>query len=246
MARHGSCHYTVMQSTLHAASAPTSAFSLSSRLPRALQPIRVGVVDDHPVVRTGLKALFGAEDDLQMVWECDRARGLARELIAQQLDVLVLDLVIPGSNVLDEVVRLRMQAPDVGLVVYTGFAAEQYACTLVREGVRALVDKESDPHELLRAVRAVARGERHMSPTMANLLLEHCVPAEGRHEEPLTRRELQVLLKLAQGCDLQQAASSLCLSVKTVGGYRTRILEKLGLRSNGEMTLYAIRHQLME
>ncbi|SIR37891.1 two component transcriptional regulator, LuxR family [Pseudacidovorax sp. RU35E] len=235
-----------MQSSIPSASAPVSGFSPTARSIRFPAPVRLGVVDDHPVVRSGLRALFAAEDDLQMVWECDRARGLARELIAQQLDVLILDLVIPGSNVLDEVVRLRMQAPDVGLVVYTGFAAEQYACTLVREGVRALVDKESDPTELLHAVRAVSRGERYMSPTMANLLLEHCVPADGCREEPLTRRELQVLLKLAQGCDLQQAAQSLCLSVKTVGGYRTRILEKLGLRSNGEMTLYAVRHQLME
>lgn len=234
-----------MQRPIASAFAPVSGFVPAARSMHFGGPTRVGVVDDHPIVRSGLRALFGAEDDLQMVWECDQARGLARELIAQQLDVLILDLVIPGSNVLDEVVRLRMQAPDVGLVVYTGFAAQQYACTLVREGVRALVDKESEPTELLQAVRAVSRGERYMSPAMAELLLAHCVPADGHPEEPLTRRELQVLLKLAQGCDLQQAAQALCLSVKTVGGYRTRILEKLGLRSNGEMTLYAVRHQLM-
>ncbi|WP_295537189.1 response regulator transcription factor [uncultured Pseudacidovorax sp.] len=231
--------------TLAAPSAPSVLHGPSHTGARPGRTLRIGVVDDHPVVRNGLRALFEAEDDLDMVWESDRARGLARELAAHRLDVLVLDLVIPGSNVLDEVVRLRMQAPDAGLVVYTGFAAEQYACTLVREGVRALVDKESDPHQVLHAVRAVARGERYLSPAMASLLLEHCVPADGRRDEPLSRRELQVLLKLAEGCDLQQAAESLCLSVKTVGGYRTRILAKLGLRSNGEMTLYAIRNQLM-
>lgn len=208
--------------------------------------IEVGIVDDHPVVRMALRQFLDAHEDIRIVGEASNAIQALDVMRIPGLNVLILDLDLPGRSGLDALKMLCRQAPKVGVVVYTGYPPEQYALKLFRMGARAFIPKSSELDTLASAVRAVASGRRWILPNQAELML----PSEQtRNNEPhdiLTHRELQVLLKLARGVQSAQIADNLALSMKSVSTYRTRLLEKLGVASNSELTYYALKHQLLD
>ena len=209
--------------------------------------IRVGIVDDHSIVRSGLKQFFSEQVDLRVAGEAANGREAIDLVQTTELDVLVLDLSMPGQSGFDTLAMLRAKAPDVGILILSGHREEHYAMDLIRQGASGYLNKECDPVELLNAIRAIALGRRYFSSAVAQLLAQqlnrkHAGPL---HEE-LSEREFQVFLKLAKGESAGKVATDLSLSIKTVSTYRTRLMSKLSLESNTDLTYYALKHALID
>ena len=160
---------------------------------------------------------------------------------------ILMDLAMPGQSGLDALAMIRAKAPDMGILILSGYPEEQYALNLIRQGASGYLNKECDPADIVNAIRTIALGRRHITPAVAELLAQQLtrkgdVPA---HEQ-LSEREFQVFLKLAKGETAGDIAKSLSLSVKTVSTYRTRLMEKMGLASNSDLTYYALKNKLID
>ena len=207
--------------------------------------IRLAVVDDHPVVRAGVRLLLAAEHDIEIVAEGESGRD-AQELARRGgIDAMLLDIGMAGCSGIDALVAIRVRWPLLPVLMYSGFAEADYATTLLRLGASGYLNKGCSGDELLQAVRTVARGRRHVSAWLAEHLAAGLVDGAGPAHEALSDRELQVFLRLAQGQTIGHLADSLALSVKTVSTYRSRVMEKMHLASNSELTSYALRNGLM-
>jgi DNA-binding NarL/FixJ family response regulator len=210
--------------------------------------INIGVVDDHAIVRTGLRQFFSEQVDLRVVGEAASGRE-AIDFVRtnRELDVLVLDLSMPGQSGIDALAMIRAKAPDVGILILSGYPEEHYALTLIRQGASGYLNKECDPMEIVNAIRTIAVGRRYISPSIAELLAQQLNRKEdGEPHEHLSEREFQVFLKLARGETAGDIARDLSLSVKTVSTYRTRMMEKMSLASNSDLTYYAVKHKLID
>ena len=209
--------------------------------------IRIGIVDDHAIVRSGLKQFFSDEVDLRVVGEAASGREAIDLVRTTEMDVLLLDLSMPGQSGIDALTMIRAKAPDVGVLVLSGYPEEHYAMTLIRQGASGYLNKECDPEEIVKAIRTIALGRRYITPGVAELLAQQLNRKDvmAPHEQ-LSEREFQVFLKLAQGETTGAIAEVLSLSVKTVSTYRTRLMEKMGLASNSDLTYYALKHKLID
>jgi two-component system invasion response regulator UvrY len=209
--------------------------------------INVAIVDDHALVRTGLRQFLSEETDLRVLAEAASGRE-AIDLVRLQpdLDVLILDLSMPGQSGLDALAMIRAKAPDLAILILSGFPEEHYAMNLIRQGASGYLNKECDPAEIVRAIRTVAQGRRYITPSVAELLADQLNRKDsGPLHEQLSEREFQVFLRLAKGDTVGQIAEALSLSVKTVSTYRTRLMEKLALQSNSDLTYYALKNGLI-
>jgi two-component system, NarL family, invasion response regulator UvrY len=207
--------------------------------------INVAIVDDHPVVRSGLKQLLGEQAGMRVIAEAADGREavvLARNL--SELDVLVLDVAMPGQSGVDALPLVRAQAPQLAVLILSGYADEQYAANLMRQGASGYLNKGCEPRDIVNAIRTVALGGQYILPP-AHGLLEATKKGGAAHRQ-LSRREFQVFLKLAKGQGTNSIAADLGVTVQTVSSYRTRLLGKLGLGSNGELAYYALRNKLIE
>ncbi len=212
-----------------------------------MNKIRVGIVDDHAIVRSGLRGFFDEQPDLIVVGEA--ANGAeATQLVRQTpMDVLLMDLSMPGQSGIDALVNIRAKSNTIRILILSGYPEEQYAMNVMRMGANGYLNKECEPEEIVKAIRLVAQGRDYVSPTMADLLLQQLNrTATGPQHEQLSEREMQVFLHLAKGESVTNVAETLSLSVKTVSTYRTRIMEKMALSSNSDLTYYALRHQLID
>ncbi len=209
--------------------------------------IKVGIADDHSILRTGLKKFFSEQVDLRVVGEAASGREAIDLVQTTELDVLVLDLSMPGQSGFDTLPMLRAKAPDVGILILSAHREEHYAINLIRQGVSGYLNKQCDPVEILDAIRTIALGRRYFSATVAELLAQQLNRNRtGPLHEELSEREFQVFLKLAKGESASEVASDLSLSAKTVSTYRTRLMEKLSLASNTDLTYYALKHALID
>lgn len=209
--------------------------------------IRVAIVDDHAIVRTGLRQFFSEQVDLRVVGEAASAREALDLLRAQEIDVLVLDLSMPGQGGVDALAAIKARAPALPVLILSGFPEAQYATTLLRQGASGYLNKECDPEEIVKAIRMLALGKRYITPAVAELLADTLNPGAQRlPHELLSERELQVFLHLARGETVGQLAEALSLSVKTVSTYRSRVLEKMKLGSNSDLTYYAVKNGLIQ
>ena len=210
--------------------------------------INVGIVDDHAIVRTGLRQFFSEQVDLRVVGEAASGRE-AIDLVrtTTELDVLVLDLSMPGQSGIDALGMIRAKAPDLGILILSGYPEEHYAVTLIRQGASGYLNKDCDPMEILSAIRTIALGRRYISLSVAELLAQQLDHKEtGPSHEHLSEREFQVFLKLAKGETAGDIARSLSLSVKTVSTYRSRVMEKMSLASNSDLTYYGLKNKLID
>lgn len=209
--------------------------------------IRVGIVDDHAIVRTGLRQFLSDHVDLRVTGEASNGRE-ALELVRQgEVDVLLLDISMPGQSGVDALQAIKARFPELPVLILSGFPEAHYATTLLRQGASGYLNKDCDPEEIATAIRTVHRGRRYISPAMAELLADSVAGGGERPaHELLSERELQVFLRLAQGETIGQLAESLCLSVKTVSTYRSRVLDKLKLSGNSELTYYALKNGLIQ
>jgi len=154
-----------------------------------------------------------------------------------EMDVLLMDLSMPGQTGMDALAMIRAKAPDVGILILSGYPEEHYAVNLIRQGASGYLNKECDPAEIIKAIRIISLGKRYITPSVADLLAQQLNrPADMACHEQLSEREFQVFLKLAKGETAGDIARSLSLSVKTVSTYRTRVLKKMRLDSNSDLT----------
>ena len=209
--------------------------------------IRIVIVDDHAIVRAGLRQDFETQVDLRVTGEAANGRE-ALELVRQgELDVMLMDLSMPDHSGVDALRAIKARAPDLPVLILSGFPETHYATTLLKQGASGYLNKECDPEEIVKAIRTVVRGRKYISSAVAELLAAGVDPSAAKplHEQ-LSDRELQVFLRLAKGETIGHMADSMSLSVKTVSTYRTRVMEKMSLQSNSDLTYYALKNGLIE
>ena len=204
--------------------------------------IRVLIADDHNIVRDGLKRILAATPDLQVAAEAasgDEALALVR---ANHYDVVMLDMSMPGLAGLDLIKRLKLEKPKLRILVLSMHGESQYAARVLKAGAAGYLGKDSASEALLGALRKIAAGGVHIGDAAAAALLQ---VKEGLPHESLSDREFEVLRLLVEGLGPTEIADRLHLSVKTVSTHKTRILEKLGLKSAAELVRYALEHRLV-
>jgi two-component system, NarL family, invasion response regulator UvrY len=209
--------------------------------------IKVGIVDDHGIVRSGLRQFFEEQGDLVVVGEADNGRAAIELVRTTEMDVLLMDLSMPGQTGIDALAMIRAKAPDLGVIILSGHAEEHYAVSMIRQGASGYLNKQCEPTEIVTAIRTVAQGRRYLTATVAELLAQQLNrPDGGQPHEQLSEREFQVFLRLAKGETVGDIAIALSLSVKTVSTYRTRVMDKMSLASNSDLTYYALKTKLIE
>jgi two-component system invasion response regulator UvrY len=209
--------------------------------------IRVAVVDDHQLVRIGLKQIIEGQSDFAWVGEAKNGREALNLLRGTPCDVLLLDLSLPDMSGLDVLRQIKAHHETVATLVLSGYPENQYGLNVLRAGASGFLSKNADDGELCRAIRAAMRGGRYVSPELAEMLVSGLqgAPGEPRHSV-LSEREFQIFCKLAEGKSVSEIAAKLFLSVKTVSTYRTRILEKMAMKTNADITYYAIKNNLLQ
>ena len=209
--------------------------------------IRIAIVDDHALVRAGLRQFFADQIDFAVVAEAATGREAMDSVRKAEVDVLVLDSGMPGQSGVDTLAAIRARAPDLPVLILSGYAEEHYATTLLRQGASGYLNKDCDPEEIVRAIRTVARGRRYITADVAERLAEGLrAGSDVPLHEQLSERELQVFLRLAKGETVGRIAEGMSLSVKTVSTYRTRVMEKMHLDSNSDLTYYALKNGLIQ
>jgi NarL family two-component system response regulator LiaR len=210
------------------------------------QRIRVLIVDDHAVVRQGLRTFLGMLPDIQIVGEAASGADAVAAQEKAQPDVILMDLVMPEMDGVEATRRIRSARPDAKIIVLTSFAEEDKIFPAIRAGALGYLLKDSSPEQLLRAIRDVHRGEPSLHPTIAlKMIRELDHPAsQERSASPLTDREIQVLKLVAQGLTNQEIADRLVISEWTVRTHVRNILGKLHLANRTQATLYALREGL--
>jgi DNA-binding NarL/FixJ family response regulator len=207
---------------------------------------RVMLCDDHALIRRGIRDTLAEQPDLQVVGEAGDYGELRALMRQQPCDVLVLDINLPGRSGLDVLHALKEEGSSVKVLIVSMYPEDQYALRALRAGAYGYVNKGADPVQIVAAVRMVAQGRKYVTPEMAQMLVENLTaPASESAHEKLSDRELQTLVMIASGKRLSDIAEELTLSPKTVSVYRARVLEKLGLTNNSELTVYAIRNGLV-
>jgi DNA-binding NarL/FixJ family response regulator len=205
------------------------------------------IADDHQLVRAGLNLLIDGQADLRVTAQCKTGKEALEALKAQSCQVLLLDLSLPDMSGLDVLKFAREHYPGVAVLVLSGFPERQFGINVLRAGASGFVSKSVDEAELLRAVRTVARGKRYVGPELADLLVNGMdADAEKPPHSVLSEREFQIFCKLAEGRSVTEIANKLFLSVKTVSTYRSRLLEKMSMKTNADITSYAIRNNLIQ
>ncbi len=210
--------------------------------------IKVGIVDDHAIVRTGLRQFLSEHVDLRVTGEAANGREALELVRGGEVDVLLMDISMPDQSGVDALSAIKARFPKLPVLILSGFPEAHYATTLLRLGASGYINKEADPDEIVKAVRTVSLGRRYITPAVAEMLADGMTSGgENRAaHESLSDREMQVFLRLARGETVGNMAEAMCLSVKTVSTYRTRVLEKLHLQTNSELTYYAMTNGLIQ
>ncbi|MBP6854349.1 MAG: response regulator transcription factor [Rhodoferax sp.] len=210
--------------------------------------IRIAIIDDHAMVRAGLRQFFADQADFSVVAEAANGREALDIVRKGEVDVIVMDISMPEHSGVDALTAIKARAPDLPVLILSGFPEEHYATTLLRQGASGYLNKECDPEEIVKAIRTVARGRKYITAGVAEQLAEGLGSATANQplHAQLSDRELQVFLRLAKGETIGHMAVSMSLSVKTVSTYRTRVMEKMHLESNSDLTYYALKNGLIQ
>jgi two-component system, NarL family, invasion response regulator UvrY len=207
--------------------------------------IRVLIADDHAIVRRGVVQVFADIPDIDIIGEASSGQEVLRLVDTGAYDVLLLDIAMPDSSGLDVLKQVRTICPSLPVLVLSVYSEKQYAVRCLRAGAAGYLTKESAPTELVTAVRQAAAGGKYVTTTLAALLTEDQLsPAAQAPHHTLSDREFQVLQHLAAGDSINDIAAHLSISPKTVTTYRSRILEKLGLKTTADLIRYAMEHEL--
>jgi DNA-binding NarL/FixJ family response regulator len=208
--------------------------------------IKVLVADDHPVVLRGVRYILGDTSDMTVVGEVTNAQELLEATRTIPCDALVTDLSMPGSSGLDLLRDVKRQRPELPIIVLSMHSEDEFAIRALKAGASAFITKGSAAENLIEAIRAASAGRKYISPALAERLVDQLAEHPTQPHDRLSKREFQVLRSIASGRTVSEIADELSLSVKTVSTYRARILEKMKLRTNAELTAYALRNRLVE
>jgi two-component system invasion response regulator UvrY len=209
--------------------------------------IHVAIADDHPIVRAGLTQILQGDPDIAVAVEAANGAELLAHIRKEAVDVVLLDLSMPGMDGLDVLKQLKSEQPRLPVVILTVHPEAQYALRILRAGASGYLTKSSAPTELVRAIRKVHRGGKYLTATLAEKIAFALDANTDRPaHEGLSDREYQVLCLIASGKSVSQIAAELALSVKTISTYRSRLLEKMQMKSNAELTHYAFQNGLVD
>lgn len=216
-----------------------------------MSKVRVLVVDDHAILRDGIKALLSLYDDIEVVGEASDGREGIDRVRALDPDVVLMDMAMPGLGGLEATIEIRKANPDCKVLILTQHGNKEYIFPVLKAGASGYVLKKAAGTDLVSAIRAVNRGESFLDPTVAKMLLDGYVVKGAERDEAheydhLSDRERQVLKLVAEGHSNKEIGDLLCLSVKTVMGHRANVMEKLGIHNRTELIRYAIRKGLIE
>jgi two-component system, NarL family, invasion response regulator UvrY len=209
--------------------------------------IRILIADDHSIVRAGLRQFIAEEQDMTVAGEASTGAEALAFVRTEECDVVLLDISMPGSSGVDTLRQLKRVKPGLPVLILSGYPEKQYAVNLLRTGASGYIHKESASEQLVAAIRAVAQGRKYVSPAVAEVLADDL---GGDSSQPphtvLSEREFQIFCKLAAGKPVSKIAEELFLSVKTVSTHRARILQKMNMKTNADLTYYAIKNRLVE
>ncbi len=209
--------------------------------------IKILIADDHAVVRRGLKQIVSETPDIVAAGEASTGYEVLDQVRCNDYDAVILDISMPGGDGLNILKQIRREKPKMPILVLSVHPEDQYAMRALRAGAAGYLTKESAPDELITAIRRISGGRKYVSSLLAEKLASLiAVDNEKKLHEELSDREYQVLCMIASGKRMKDIASELCLSIKTIGTYRSRILEKMRMNNNAELTHYAIKHGLTE
>lgn len=209
--------------------------------------IKVIIADDHPIVRKGLKEILAEDPSTIVADEAGDGHELLRKVHGGNFDVIILDISMPGLDGLEILRQIKAEKSPPRVLMLTIHPEARYAVRCLKMGADGYLTKGSAPDELLRAIQRISSGRKYISQNLAETLTDQLTSGtEQTPHESLSDREYQVMVRIAAGRPLKDIADELALSVKTVSTYRSRILEKLKLQSNADLTLYAFHHNLIE
>jgi len=211
-----------------------------------MSKIRILIADDHPIVREGYKKILSDTPDMVVADEAENGQEVLNFIRKKPYDLILLDISMPGRSGLEILKELKNEKPRLPVLILSIYPEEQYAVRAFRAGASGYLTKASAPNELISAIRKISRGGRYISSSLAEQLTYYLdEDAEKPLHEILSDREYQVMLMIASGKTVSEIASELCLSVKTISTYRSHILEKMKMKNNAEITLYAVRNKLV-
>ena len=208
--------------------------------------INVLIADDHKVLRDGLKHFFSTTNDIVVADEAENSQQVLDKVTQNDFDVVLLDLHMPGRGGLEIIKQIKDLNPSMAVLVLTMYPEELYAVRALKSGASGYFTKESSSDELVNAIRRVADGHKYISPVLAEKLAYYLEESEERPlHEKLSNREYTVMLKIAEGKSVKEISQELSLSSTTISTYRYRILEKMNLSKNSEITHYALFNNLL-
>lgn len=208
--------------------------------------IRILIADDHSILRAGLRTLLAECEDMTVTGEASSGAEALEMIRAAEHDVVLLDIGLPDMNGVDVLMQIKRQRPQLPVLILSMHPEEQFAVNLLRAGASGYVPKEAAPEQLVAAIRAVMGGRRYVSAVLADALARDIgEPASQPSHITLSEREFQIFCKLAAGMTVSQIGVSLNLSVKTISTYRSRILDKMSMKTNADLTYYAIKNGIV-
>jgi len=209
--------------------------------------IKLLIADDHAIVREGLKQIISETPDLKVIDETGDGRDVMNKIYDNDLDVVLLDIAMPGKSGLEVLEEIRQKRPDLPVLILSMHPEEQYAVRALRTGAAGYLTKESAPEELISAIRKVSSGKKYVTASIAERLASAVeIDIQKAPHELLSNREYQILCMIASGRTVKQISEDLSLSAKTVSTYRSRILIKMKMKHNAELTYYAIQSGLVK
>ena len=207
--------------------------------------IKVIIVDDHPVVRRGLKQIIEDEPDMQVAGEAKNAGECFSLVRKTDCTLVLLDITLPDRSGFDVLKQLKYEHPNLPILILSVHPEDQYGLRLIKAGASGYLMKEGAPEELVKAIRKVNAGGKYVSASLAEKLVSRLGVFDRPPHENLSNREFQILCLIAGGKSLKGIADELCISEKTVSTYRARILEKMRMSTNSDLTRYALDHHLV-
>ncbi|MBF0472643.1 MAG: response regulator transcription factor [Nitrospirae bacterium] len=207
--------------------------------------LNVLIADDHAIVREGMRQILSSTSDINLTAEASDGIEMLSMIRKKKFDVILMDISMPGLNGLDALKQLKTEFPSLPVLILSMYPEEQYARRFLKAGASGYLTKASAPDELIIAIRKVSEGKKYISPTLADMLASSLdQDTDKMPHELLSDREYQIMLMIALGKTPRVISQELSLSVKTVNNYRMRVLEKMNMKSNAEITTYVIDKSL--